>query len=221
MTHTTDQERAEPIKMQTGDDLHLTMLMAPHGLNFVTGKDREHLLALGRDVWQASRRAQVVPHTKVKPDFRWDSESKHHIPTLLIEFDPVPAGEPCDAKGWTDRDNLAAMLAAAPQPPEAACNPSMQPELATEAAAEHKALRSVYEAARGLLRYEGVDDGRAITYRSKLASAIEEVKHIDSGLWEHPESNSAEFDRIKAAPVPKFNHAAKRKLELLQGMGQP
>ena len=85
-------------------------------------------------------------------------------------------------------------LAAAPQSPEAACNLSMQPELATEAAAEHKALRSVYEAARGLLRYEGVDDGRAITYRTKLASAIEEVKHIDSGLWEPPEA--AKLDDI-------------------------
>ena len=65
-------------------------------------------------------RKQAVPHTKVKADFRWDSENQHHIPTLLIEFEPVPAGEPCDAKGWTDRDNLAAMLAAAPQPPAAA-----------------------------------------------------------------------------------------------------
>lgn len=62
MTQTTDQERVEPIKMQPGDDLHLTMLMAPHGLNFVTGKDREQLLAWGRDVWQASRRAQGVPY---------------------------------------------------------------------------------------------------------------------------------------------------------------
>lgn len=70
--------------------------------------------------WQAARRAPVVPHTKVKPDFYWDSEKQHHVPTLLIEFEPVPAGEPCYAKGWTDRDNLAAMLAAAPQPPEAA-----------------------------------------------------------------------------------------------------
>lgn len=119
-SHTTEQERQAPIKMHPGDDLHLTVLMASHGLNFVTGKDREQLLAWGRDVWQAARSAPVVPHTKVKPDFYWDSEKQHHVPTLLIEFEPVPAGEPCYAKGWTDRDNLAAMLAAAPQPPEPA-----------------------------------------------------------------------------------------------------
>lgn len=105
-------QRQAPIKMHPGDDLHLTVLMASHGLNFVTGKDREQLLAWGRDVWQAARSAPAVPHTKVKPDFYWDSEKQHHVPTLLIEFEPVPAGEPCDAKGWTDRDNLAAMLAA-------------------------------------------------------------------------------------------------------------
>ena len=68
--------------------------------------------AVGWMWWRAARRAPVVPHTKVKPDFYWDSEKQHHVPTLLIEFEPVPAGEPCDSKGWTDRDNLAAMLAA-------------------------------------------------------------------------------------------------------------
>ena len=75
--------------------------------------------------------SQALPHTKVKAGFYWVSEKQHHIPTLLIEFEPVPAGKPCDAKGWTDRDNLAAMLAAlsATQPP--ASNHSMQPELAT------------------------------------------------------------------------------------------
>ena len=63
MTHTsTEQERQAPIKMHPGDDLHLTVLMASHGLNFVTGKDREQLLAWGRDVWQAARRAPVAPH---------------------------------------------------------------------------------------------------------------------------------------------------------------
>ena len=61
MTHTsTEQERQAPIKMHPGDDLHLTVLMASHGLNFVTGKDREQLLAWGRDVWQAARRAPVA-----------------------------------------------------------------------------------------------------------------------------------------------------------------
>jgi hypothetical protein len=40
-------------KIQPGDDLHLTSLMAPHSLNFVTGADRAALLAYGRDVFAA------------------------------------------------------------------------------------------------------------------------------------------------------------------------
>lgn len=40
-------------KIQPGDDLHLTSLMAPHSLNFVTGPDRAALLAYGRDVFAA------------------------------------------------------------------------------------------------------------------------------------------------------------------------
>ena len=49
--------------------------------------------------------------------FRWDAETRQHIPQLLIEFAPVPANEPNDSKGWKDRDSLAAMLAAAPATP--------------------------------------------------------------------------------------------------------
>ena len=49
--------------------------------------------------------------------FRWDAETRQHIPQLLIEFAPVPANDPNDSKGWKDRDSLAAMLAAAPATP--------------------------------------------------------------------------------------------------------
>ena len=127
--------------------------------------------------WQAARRAQVMPQG-------WELVPQKATDEMLQAAQKAWLADPLRSTTtlWV------AMLAAAPQPPEAACNLSMQPELATEAEAEHEALRSVYEAARGLLRYEGVDDGRAITYRSKLASAIEEVKHIDSGLWEPPEA---------------------------------
>ena len=40
-------------KIQPGDDTHLTLLMTPHSLNFVTGPDRAALLAYGRDVFAA------------------------------------------------------------------------------------------------------------------------------------------------------------------------
>lgn len=49
---------------------------------------------------------------KIVRDFRWDSDQQHHVPTLLLEFEPVPANSPIDAKGWNDRDDVAIMLAA-------------------------------------------------------------------------------------------------------------
>lgn len=51
----------EPVKVQPGDEVHLTLLMAPFGLNFFTGNDREHLLAWGRSVWQAALAARLAP----------------------------------------------------------------------------------------------------------------------------------------------------------------
>lgn len=44
-----------PITMTPGDDTHLTLLMAPVSLNFVTGQDREHLLAFGRAAFEAGK----------------------------------------------------------------------------------------------------------------------------------------------------------------------
>lgn len=41
-------------KITPGDETHLTLLMARHSLNLVVGQDRDHLLAWGRDVWQAA-----------------------------------------------------------------------------------------------------------------------------------------------------------------------
>lgn len=43
-----------PVKMTPGDELHLTLLMAPWHLNLVVGEDREHLLAYARAVWDAA-----------------------------------------------------------------------------------------------------------------------------------------------------------------------
>ncbi|GEM_PF-5345643 len=90
-------------------------------------------------------------------------------------------------------------LAAAPQPPES--NSHEFDGIKAEDDAEREALRDVYEAARGLLRYEGVDDGRAIIYRAKLNNAIEDVKQIDGGLWEPPEA--AQLDDIGVADMAK------------------
>lgn len=43
-----------------GSEWHLTMLMAPYHLNFFVGQDRQHLLAWGRDVWNAARSGQAA-----------------------------------------------------------------------------------------------------------------------------------------------------------------
>jgi hypothetical protein len=42
--------------------------------------------------------------------FRWDGAAQHHVPKLVVEFEPVPANSPCDHKGWRDRDSVAALL---------------------------------------------------------------------------------------------------------------
>ena len=53
---------------------------------------------------------------KVTLGFRWESEAQRHIPTIEIEFDPVSPDSPNDAKGWQDRDRIAAMLTPGAKP---------------------------------------------------------------------------------------------------------
>ena len=48
----------ETTKMIPGDELHLTMLMAPYSLNLVTGQDRQDLLAFGRAAFEAGKAGQ-------------------------------------------------------------------------------------------------------------------------------------------------------------------
>ena len=61
--------------------------------------------------------APIVPEgiSRVSLDFYWDSAKQHHIPTVLVEFEPVPVGSPNDAKGWQDRDRFAALITVAPE----------------------------------------------------------------------------------------------------------
>ena len=53
--------------------------------------------------------------SRVSLDFYWDSAKQHHIPIVLVEFEPVPAVSPNDAKGWQDRDRFAALITVAPE----------------------------------------------------------------------------------------------------------
>lgn len=49
--------RRTPSKVEPGSERHLTLMMAKYNLNFVSGKDRQDLLAWGRDVWDAAKAA--------------------------------------------------------------------------------------------------------------------------------------------------------------------
>ncbi len=59
--------------------------------------------------------APIIPEgiQRVASDFYWDRATLHHVPFVRVEFQPVAADEPDDAKGWQDRDRFfAAMLEA-------------------------------------------------------------------------------------------------------------
>lgn len=125
---------------------------------------------------QAARRAPVVPQGwKLVPE-----KATFGMLDAMHEICGVN-GKPWPGLVDAASRKYAAMLAAAPQP---ACNPSMQPTQELRDKAEHEALREVYENARGVLRYDGIDAARLQAYMQGLSNAVEEVKLIDSGLWE-------------------------------------
>ena len=71
----------------------------------------------------------AVPACKVVDvGYRYDDSGRQHFPRLVIEFDPAPFNSPSDAKGWKDRDALAAMLAASPAAPVQAREPLTVPD---------------------------------------------------------------------------------------------
>lgn len=73
-----------------------------------------------------------------------------------------------------------------------------------EASAELGALRDVYEMARGVLRFDGIDMERALKYKDGLIEAIETVKTIDGGTWEpaHP-AEGVPAQAAKLPPLPE------------------
>lgn len=42
-------------KIEPGSEMHLSLLMAPYGLQFFSGEDHDHLLSFAKDVWEAAR----------------------------------------------------------------------------------------------------------------------------------------------------------------------
>lgn len=83
------------------------------------GWTRETVEKYASDYALAAIAAQGVPDCKVVDvGFRWDADRQEHVPSIKVEFAPVKANSQNDAKGWKDRDALAAMLAAAPPAPQ-------------------------------------------------------------------------------------------------------
>lgn len=60
---------SEPVKRKVvaGSDMHMSLLMAPHGLNLVVGDDRATLLRFAADVWEAAKRADKFAQTETEP----------------------------------------------------------------------------------------------------------------------------------------------------------
>lgn len=120
--------------------------------------ENERLAALVEAQQPAPSAAVVVQ--KIDRGFRWDGEKQQHIPTLLIEFEPVPANSPCDAKGWQDRDALADLLSPTPQA-------DSQP--ATLAAVASKAVLAAIRAANMQLVQTGDDEFMLVKYKNAEA----------------------------------------------------
>ncbi|WP_287917187.1 hypothetical protein [Comamonas sp.] len=66
----------EATKIIPGSELHLTLLMAPQGLNLVTGQDREHLLAYGRAAFEAGQASKCLHQIAEPQKFSGDSEMR-------------------------------------------------------------------------------------------------------------------------------------------------
>ena len=102
--------------------LHYTWQDKPHRLVYDLIAAVKHYANQAGQAAPAPVPVPVPSGLRVERGFRWDDKALHHIPNLLVEFEPVPALSPNDMKGWKDRDAIAAMLTT-PQP---AINPRTQ-----------------------------------------------------------------------------------------------
>lgn len=83
----------------------------PSGARGYSGRAMQCYAAHYGQAVAAQSSAPAVPQgLKVERGFEWDGEALHHVPTLLVEFEPVPMNSPNTSKGWSDRDAVADML---------------------------------------------------------------------------------------------------------------
>ncbi|WP_019573401.1 hypothetical protein [Curvibacter lanceolatus] len=112
----------------------------------------------------------AVPEGVTRTDlgFDFDGEAQHHVPKLTVWFTPAPVGAPCDAKGWKDRDALAALLSAP--------RPEVQAKALEQHDADSRELRSLC-AARDEARRERDN------LRSKLDDLEIQNASLESEVW--------------------------------------
>ncbi len=145
-------------KIQPGDDTHLTLLMTPHSLNFVTGADRAALLAYGRDVFAAARDSKCLAQIE---------EPAHPIAGYRISDPSDPTIKPWlsetpDDNGYTSEPLYAGAA------PAAAAGP------AREEIAALRAEHGITSTGRGIKEFEQVDAFvRAVLQRWGAAPALE------------------------------------------------
>lgn len=117
--------------------------------------------------------AEPVDVRHLDRSFRFDPDAQQHIPTLLVEFEPVSAvggGDP-KAKGWRDRDLLAMMLRGQPT---AHIAPAEQPQ--PEPSADVRLLREMFALC------EATEDECADTDDSFKRGRAFEAKRIRRGI---------------------------------------
>lgn len=197
MTRTTEQERAEFEEWRI-DEIRKHLPAQDNGDDYIRGVflrwSKKHQIyqphseQIRWEAWQAARRAQVVPKG-------WKL-----VPVELLERIQESLGSFVSDQGWSQSDMdtadaLGGLLAAAPQPPEAAPVPQFS-------RIAQKKLDYLLEAGEAITGY-------AIENKDGRRGAIDCHGFVywwqDAAAPQPPEvaqSNSAEFDGVKTKVAP-------------------
>ena len=94
-----------------GDDLHLTLLMAPYSLNMVVGEDRQHLLAFGKAAFAAGQKSAAHEALKAGQEPVAELLRQLRIAVTAQCYNPSASNS-----AQVDAATQAALAAYAPQP---------------------------------------------------------------------------------------------------------
>lgn len=183
--------------MTPGDDMHLTLLMAPHNLNLVTGQDRQHLLAFGRAAFEAGQKCKGC---SVPPNgLHQIAEPSHSMSQYASKDDMLKAV-------MAENEQLRAQLAAA-QP--------VFSHMELRADGSHGAGRAVAVDAMGreMPSYNptaAAQQGVQPAWFVQLTKYGEPVQHL---LPEIAEKCRADIEKIGGTLQPLYTHPTTQGLE--------